>query len=44
LEADATLNDESFYSNLFAEMNARITRYNLILEQEKGRRNKEIEN
>jgi hypothetical protein len=38
VEADATLNGEEPYTELFAEINARVTRYANIMAQEKGRR------
>jgi hypothetical protein len=38
LEADAALNGEEPYTDLFAEINARVTRYANIMAQEKGRR------
>jgi hypothetical protein len=38
LEADAALNGEAPYAELFAEINARVTRYANIMAQEKGRR------
>ncbi|MDR1897821.1 MAG: DUF6261 family protein, partial [Prevotellaceae bacterium] len=39
LEADATLNGEEPYAELFSEINARVTRYANIMAQEQGRRN-----
>ncbi|MDR1865393.1 MAG: DUF6261 family protein [Bacteroidales bacterium] len=41
LEADAAINDEAPYTDLFAEINARVTRYANIMAQEKGRRKKD---
>jgi hypothetical protein len=38
LESGAILNGEEAYNELFANLNARITRYNTIFAQEKGRR------
>jgi hypothetical protein len=38
VEADATLNGEEPYTELFAEINARVTRYANIMAQEQGRR------
>jgi hypothetical protein len=43
-EADAALNGEEPYAELFSEINARVTRYANILAQEKGRRNSKKSN
>jgi hypothetical protein len=43
LEAAATLEGDSAYSSLFAEINARITEYNVILSREKALRRKSSE-
>ncbi|MDR3246723.1 MAG: DUF6261 family protein [Prevotellaceae bacterium] len=44
LEAGATLDGAEQYNEIFAEINARISRYANILAQEQGRRNKKKEN
>ncbi|MDR1198942.1 MAG: DUF6261 family protein [Prevotellaceae bacterium] len=43
LEAAATLEGDNAYNSLFAEINARITEYNVILSREKALRNKNSE-